>query len=292
MLMPTPGIVFAGLILLGQVPGAAGGATARRVDLGPAGATLFIPPGYHPAAGVVDLVLHLHGAGSIVEAALVESGLGSALIEFNRNGLSRVYAEPFADRTLFPRLIDAALAALRGPEDPAAAAPRLGKLTVSSFSAGFGGVRELLKVPEHFARIDTLVMADSIYAGYAGDLALRRVDPDLMDGFRRFALEAVRGRKTFVVTHSAQVPEGYGSTTETADFLIEAVAPGQVPAATATRVVRADGWIQTRRFARGRFLVLGFAGGEGTDHMQHLREIARTWKTIASDPTGPFDEMK
>ena len=46
--------------------------------------------------------------------------------------------------------------------------------------------RELLKVPEHFARIDTLVMADSLYAGYEGDPSLHHVDPALMEGFRRF----------------------------------------------------------------------------------------------------------
>jgi hypothetical protein len=291
MLMPPTGVLFAALVLLGQVPGEAGGVAGRRVDLdlqpGPGKATLFIPRGYRPGGGVADLVLHLHGTPSVVEPALIDSRLGGALIEFNRNGLSRVYAEPFTDPTLLPRLIDAAVAALKDPDDPDAAAPRPGKLTVSAFSAGFGGVRELLKVPEHFARIDTLVMADSIYAGYAGDPALRRVDPDLMEGFRRFALEAARGRKTFVITHSAQVPEGYASTTETADFLIGAVAPGGVP--EATRVAWADGWNQTRRFARGRFLVLGFAGGEGTDHMRHLREIARTWKAIPSDRSVLFD---
>jgi hypothetical protein len=72
------------------------------------------------------------------------------------------------------------------------------------------------------------------------------------------------------------VPEGYASTTETADFLIRAV--GGEP--ESTQVVWADGWTQTRRFARGRFLVFGFAGGEGTDHLRHLREIERIWKAI------------
>jgi pimeloyl-ACP methyl ester carboxylesterase len=37
----------------------------------------------------------------------------------------------------------------------------------ASFSAGFGGIRELLAVPEHFARIDGLILADSLYARVA-----------------------------------------------------------------------------------------------------------------------------
>jgi hypothetical protein len=270
------GVVVSGLIFLGPIP--EGAAPGRRVDLGEA--TLFIPDTAPPRPDVVDLVLHLHGAPSVVEPAFLEARMSGALIEFNRNGLSRVYSEPFADPALMTRLIDQALDALKGagPAGP----PRLGHLTVSSFSAGFGGVRELLKVPEHVARIVTLVMADSLFACYEGDAARHRVDPVLMSGFRRFALEAAAGRKTFVLTHSEQVPAGYGSTTETADFLIDAVGAGGEPERTV--LSWGDGWTQVRRVSRGRFLVLGFQGAEGTDHMRHLRGIARIWERIPEPP--------
>ena len=99
-------------------------------------------------------------------------------------------------------------------------------------------------MPEHFDRIDGLIMADSIYCGYTGDPKDHKVDPALMDGFRRFALEAAAGRKTFLVTHSALIPEGYASTAETADFLIDAVAGRADP----VKVDWATGWTQTRLF--------------------------------------------
>jgi hypothetical protein len=244
----------------------------QRIELD-AGATVFVPDGYKPAdGGVVDVVLHLHGAASEVEPAFVDAGFPGVLVAFNRKGLSSVYAGPFSDPALFPKLLDATLSALktRGLAD----APRLGRVVVSSFSAGFGGVRAILKVPEHFARVDGLVMADSLYCGYAGDPALRRVDPALMDGFRRFAAEAAEGRKTLLLTHSAQVPDGYASTTETADFLIASVG-GSLSKADRDW---GDGWTQTRSFSKGRFLVLGFSGTEGDDHMRHLRRIAAVWK--------------
>ena len=268
MIVLALGLGIAGLCPVGPTPD--GGAAGRRVDLGEA--TLFIPGGDRPDGGTVDLVVHLHGAPSVVEPAFIEARMSGALVEFNRNGLSRVYAEPFADPALFTRLIDRALAALK-PGD-GAGPPVLGRLTLSSFSAGFGGVREILKVPEHFARIDTLVMADSIYAGYAGDPDRREVDPALMEGFRRFALEAAAGRKTLVITHSAQVPGGYASTTETADFLIRDVGGTPEP----SDLSWGDGWTQKRRFARGKLLVLGFDGAEGADHMRHLRRIATLWE--------------
>jgi hypothetical protein len=225
----------------------------------------------------VDLTIHLHGAPSVVEPAFIEAKLTGGLIVFNRNGLSSAYAEPFADPKLFPRLLHTALGAFKAPDE--AEAPHLGRLTVSSFSAGFGGVRQILRVPEHFARIDTLVMADSLYAGYEGDASEHRVDPRLMDGFRRFAIEAAAGRKVFVLTHSAQVPESYASTTETADYLLQAIKgePEKMAASWG------DGWNLTRRFERKGFLVLGFSGTEGVDHMKHLRGLARIWGAIPAD---------
>jgi hypothetical protein len=245
----------------------------RRFGLGVEGATLFIPEGYRPrAGGVVDVVLHLHGAPSVLEPALVDARWPAVLITFNRKGLSRVYAEPFSDATLFTRLLDAARSALQ--EHEVAEAPKIGRVVISSFSAGFGGVRALLKVPEHFARIDGLIMADSIYCGYTGDAKDHKVDPALMDGFRRFTIEAAAGRKTLLVTHSALIPEGYASTAETADFLIDAVGGKADP----VNEDWAKNWTQTRAFAKGRFVVLGFAGTEGADHMSHLRQIRQLWK--------------
>lgn len=245
----------------------------RRIELKDLDATLFVPEDFKARRGdVVDVLLHLHGAASVIEPAIVESGLNSVLIEFNRKGLSKVYAEPFSDPDLFPRLLDAALAALKA--EKLVAEPKLGRVVVSSFSAGFGGVRELLQVPSTFNRIDGLIMADSIYCSYTGVLSKREVNPFLMVGFRRFAAEAAAGRKTFVLTHSAQVPEGYASTTETADYLIKALDLKDF----AVTMDWGPTLSQARAKAKGQFVVLGFAGKEANDHMAHLRRIGSFWK--------------
>jgi hypothetical protein len=83
----------------------------------------------------------------------------------------------------------------------------------------------------------------TLRAKYAGDPAAHRVDTELMAGFVRFAREAAAGRKAMLLTHSAQVPEGYASTTETADFLIAAVGGAPDPAP----LDRDDSWRQSRR---------------------------------------------
>jgi hypothetical protein len=264
------------LLLITQSPRAA--VDGQRIEL--RDAVLFIPRDYRTRDDLVNVVLHLHGAASVIEPALREANWNAVLIQFNRRGLSRVYAEPFSDKALFPRLLDDALEQIK--QKALSKNPRVGKVIVSSFSAGFGGVRELLKVPEHFARIDALVMADSLYCGYAGDPGKKQVDPKLMEGFERFARESAVGHKRFLLTHSAQVPAGYASTTETADFLIARLAG----APRATRVVWDPEWVQTREFSAGGFVVFGFEGVDADAHMKHLRNIGRLWKR------QPVDDRK
>ena len=271
-------LLIAGLALSSQTSPAADAPSGRRIDLG-GEATLFVPEGFQPREGRVDVVLHLHGASRVVESALVASSWPAVLIEFNRNGLSSVYAKPFADHTLFPRLLDGVIRSL--VDAKLVDSPKLGRVAVSSFSAGFGGVRELLKVPEHFERIDTIILADSLYCGYEGDAASKKLDPKLMVGFREFARQAVTGSKVMVVTHSAQRPEGYGSTTETADDLIQVV--GGKPGSA--RVDRENGWVQAREFRRKGLVVLGFDGAGPEDHMRHLRRIGETWSVARSAAT-------
>ncbi|MDG3003719.1 hypothetical protein [Paludisphaera mucosa] len=250
----------------------------ERIDMAE-DAKLFIPSGWHSREGKVDILLHLHGTPTVTEPALVTVGWNAVLVSFNRNGLSAAYSKPFTDPTLFPRLIDETVKAVAARRS---AALNVGNVVVSSFSAGFGGVREMLKTPASFDRIDAIVLADSLYCGYAGDPIEKRVDPDLMNGFERYAREAAEGRKAMIVTHSAQVPPGYGSTTETADDLIKvaAVTPEMVD------IDWGDSLRQTRRAAKGRFQVLGFSGEGPEDHMRHLRRIAEVWRRLPDSIPG------
>ena len=211
--------------------------------------------------------LHLHGATATVEQQFARIGAPGVLVTLTLPGLSKVYADHFADERVFMELLRTVKDVVRAQAGGAGWEP--GELTVSSFSAGFGGVRQLLRQREAFERIATLVMADSIYCGYAGPIAERRVDPELITGFTRYARLAAEGKRRMLVTHSAQVPEGYASTTETADFLIAAVGGRRGPEVG----VWEDGLAATGRFAQGGLEVVGFAGVEAKDHLQHLRSL-------------------
>jgi len=229
---------------------------------------VFVPACLPRGLERVDLVVHFHGAPSVVEREFATAGLRAVLVTVNYGGLSARYEKPFSDPKLFGTLLDEALAGLqaRGLVAPTAAWRRV---CVSSFSAGFGAVRAILKVSAYFDRIDALYLADTLYAGYVGDGAERKVDPEDVRDFCGFAAEAAAGRKTLLVTHSYLEPGRYAGTHETADNLIAA-------AGAERRKVDERGPAGMRIISRadkGRFHLWGCEGKTGEDHMGHLRNM-------------------
>lgn len=238
-------------------------------------AVVSLPPNWTTLGPEVPVWLHLHGAPAVVEKGFAAIGAPGVLINVTLPGLSKVYADFLASPKAFEDLLRETQAALRreAPETEW----RLGRLTVSSFSAGFGGVRQLLAQPAAFDRIATLIMADSIYCGYTGNAAEKQIDPALMAGFVRFARLAADGEKRLLITHSRQIPEGYASTTETADYLIRTLG--------GERTEEAQDWPEGLRlvstFSQGQCEVLGFAGSEPEDHLRHLRAIGALYERTA-----------
>jgi hypothetical protein len=234
-----------------------------------------------------DLVIHFHGAVDAIRRAIERGGLEATVVVVNQPGLSAAYATPFRDDpALFARLLTAAA---RQPGDAEGGpAPPWRRVTLSCFSAGYGAVREILRDPAAFDRVDAIVAADSIYAGLDETQAAgggRRVDPHDMAGFRGFAAAAAAGRKVFVVTHSAQ-PTPYASTTETADDLLAHVGLER----EAVEALPGEEFPQVSRAGRGGFEVLGFEGASAPAHLFHLRAIDRWWTAAAkraTDATRP-----
>jgi hypothetical protein len=279
---------FAKLTLICCVAIAAGTAPVDRTAAAAAddlrfqlesGNTVFVPAKLPADSREVDLVVHFHGAADIVVREFKAAGHAAVLLVVNYRGLSSAYETPLSDETLFDKLLDQTLSELvRRDRVPGTA--RWRRLCVSSFSAGFGAVRALLRVPRHFQRIDALYLADTVYAGYRHEDGRRVVDPKNMSGFRQFATAAVAGRKTMIITHSYLKPGSYAGTHETADDLLAFVGLNR-------RIVDAAGPNDMRIIAcaeRGNFHVFGCAGATGADHMAHLRNMRFGYKMLADVP--------
>lgn len=219
----------------------------------------------------VQLLIHFHGALETTRRALARSEFRGTLVVVNFPGLSSAYSKPFADHR---KLLDEIIGHATATTDDKATTPNP-RIILSSFSAGYGAIREILKSPEHFKRIDAIVTADSIYAGLDAEAPARVVSPENMSEFLRFAELATKGEKQFVLSHSAQTTP-YASTTETADYLLETLQIARLADSTIQRPL----FTQTSKARQGKFTVLGFSGETGQHHMQHLHQIDLLWGSL------------
>lgn len=226
--------------------------------------------------GTADsVVVHFHGALETVRDAYARSRFSGVLVVVNFPGLSSAYSGPVAeDSRLFSGILNRAWMETHDRTD----APDWKFIALSSFSAGYGAVREVLKSDAHFERVGAVIAADSIYAGLETTTRERAVHAEHMRDFLRFARRASRGETRFVLSHSAQ-PTPYASTTETADYLLASLSLERL----AETAIERDGLRQASGASRGGFHVLGFEGATGPDHLRHLYHIDLLWDLCLSE---------
>ena len=212
------------------------------------------------------LMIHFHGAIPTARKALAHSTFNGTLVIVNFPGLSSAYAQPFEDN---PQLFEQILLNSNSSSDS--------HILLSSFSAGYGAIRQILKSPKYFDQIHAIVLADSIYAGLDAEKPKRRVSQANMQDFQRFADLASTNQKTFVLSHSAQ-PTPYASTTETSNYLLASLRIDRIPSTTIQRA----NFCQSTSAKKGQFTVLGFDGETGQHHMQHLHNIDALWNIANS----------
>lgn len=215
----------------------------RRVKLSLG--TLLLPDARKPA-----LLIHFHGAAWVAEQSARRWKRNAAVLAIEAGSGSAVYTRAMADPARFAGLLQEA-------------GGNFGPVVVSSFSAGYGAVREILKLRSNWDLIDAVVLADSLHS----DL---KIDAEHMQPFVDFAREAAAGRKSLLITHSEVFPGTFASTTQTADYILDKLGLKRRP------VLRWGplGMQQLSAARSGRFETLGFAGNSAPDHVDHLHALA------------------
>ncbi|TWT47632.1 hypothetical protein [Botrimarina hoheduenensis] len=259
-------LLVSGLLLtqLGSAGAQLPTATGRQLALQQSAWRLFIPTGVTPRAdGTVDLLVHFHGESQTVWNNAAYAKLNAAIVTVNYNGLSSAYSTPFAQASLFQTLLNSAASTLAAQPD-FGVGTSWGQLAVSSFSAGYGAVRQILASPTYRNQIDSLLAADSLYATTASDgTAL----DSQMAGYKAFADLAATGQKRFVFSHSQVPTYTYESTAETGDELL-----AHLGLATAPTSQTGLGDLRFyRTTSRQGFSLWGALGTSGDSHLSHLR---------------------
>ncbi len=242
--------------------------------LGNSGYQLIIPSTFIPSHNV-DLLFHFHGDPTVVRDQAKAANLNVLIVTANLGALSSAYQTPFQnDNTLFQQLMDAAQTTARTqpsiPDDMT-----WNNLAVSSFSAGYAGVREVLKQPAYFNRISSLLLADSLYASYTSTTDLTPLDSQ-MTNFRTFVQQAAAGNKTFIFAHSLVATTGYCDTKTCADDLAASAALTFSPY-SATGL---GGIHYYRKAVKGNATLYGATEDTGTGHLLFLQDISQWYDDL------------
>jgi hypothetical protein len=237
-----------------------------RVDLKSlTGATLFTTTNVNPNKPV-PLLIHFHGAPWLIETHIARHLPKVALVTVQLGSGSSAYRRPFEEPELFRKLLNEAGQALgikRG----------WSSITLTGFSAGYGGIRQILRRPEYFALVNNVLLLDGMHASYLPEGKLLAdggtIQPSDIDVYVRFAQAAVAGSKVFVVTHSEIFPAAYASTTECADYLLVQLSLKRRPKPANGPM----GMQQLSAVDEKGFHVRGYAGNIAPDHVDFLHAM-------------------
>jgi hypothetical protein len=226
----------------------------EKLDIG----TLYLPPGLGSRP---ELLLFFHGEPWIAEVAAARHKV-AVISEVAGNG-SAVYSKLFEDPRRFPQLVK---------EAEAKAHRRFARVILGGWSAGCGALRQILKSPESYARVNSVICIDGVHTDYAegkpGPLESSLGDQNLQV-WLHLGRDAMAGRKRFLLTHSEIFPGTYASTTETADYILKQLGVRR----RAVLKWGPMGMQQLSEASRGKFLLLGYAGDSAPDHVDQLQSL-------------------
>jgi hypothetical protein len=211
--------------------------------------------------GGFDVMIHFHGHEP-VRKEWVRVMEGPVHVGIDLGIGSGPYMTAFNSEDSFKRLIESiekAMAKKTGKKNA-----HVRKVGLSSWSAGYGAVQEIIGKPYGQKLVDLVILLDGLHSGYQGNM----VNETQIKPFVEWAQAAARGDKLMFVSHSSIIPPGYASTTETANFLIYKV--GGKPTRTKPRGNDPMGLDLISRYSRGKFHVRGYAGNDKMDHCAHI----------------------
>lgn len=222
-------------------------------------AQLFIPDYFVPPVdGKFLLVFHLHSASWAAENQVYKSQSNAVLFNIHLGALSSPYQNYFSDQNKFSAILDTVLSVLN--YNSIIQSPQIKYLIITSFSAGYAGLREILKTQSYYDMISAINLADGLHCNSdPGTAAIQ------MQDFLKFAKDARDEDKIMLLTHSSITTSGYQSTTQTANYLIQntgvSVTPVNQTDEIGTMYAKCDS---------GYFQIKRYHGQTAEDHLKHL----------------------
>lgn len=230
-------------------------------------ATLFIPDSFKPAKSI-DLWAHFHSADWYVISEYQRTDFRDPLLVFNLGQGSTVYGKPFVDKGVFEEWIKEALKLLPGSPT------QVKGLHLTSFSAGFGAVRNIIPDERVCKLLKTVILGDSFYGSLETTEPERKVLPTHVDIWQPLVDQALSGKTTVIITTSQITPETYAGTWEVSRAVAEKNGVPSIPINQSGPAENDPTQPLLSRFEKGRLYIWNYAGETSLAHMTHARRLA------------------
>jgi hypothetical protein len=216
------------------------------------------------------LLIHFHGASFVPSFCVMNSIEQFILVTINLGSGSSVYESEFVDKN---QLLDLEKNIANRIYEEENIKINFSETFISSFSAGYGAVRAILRNEKNMSKIDGIILLDGLHTDYIPEKIVLsqggKLNEQKLIPFLKFAKLAVNGKKKFVITHSEIFPGTYASTTETTDYLIQALMLERKPVLKWGPL----GMQQLTETHKGNLFILGYAGNAAPDHIDHFHGL-------------------
>lgn len=219
------------------------------------GAPVYVPDG---CRGRYDVILHFHGAHPYVRDLIEKAGIRAVVAILNAGNGAERYGQAYQSAGALSSLlrqVEMAAAPLCGGD------ARPSRVALTAWSAGYAAVEKLILRPEDRDRVDAVLLADGLHAGFT-DRWKRTFAPNALQAFREFAQLAKADHKLMAITHSSIMTDGYASTTECSQLLLDALSVRPEPPYSSGHA--------------GHFSVEGSAGDDKAAHIAQFRQMDAT----------------
>lgn len=232
--------------------------------------TAYIPAGWKPSQRIA-VAVHFHGPDWHSIQEHIASGEKSVLLSSSPGEGSSTYAKLMGTKGTLDAWFVALLSELkkRGAEPGA----QVTDLDLSSFSAGYGAIRELVQQPEVYRRIRSVILCDSMYGSLAPGDPRRPLDAHI-EVWIPLARDAMAGRKTFVASVSSVPTPSYASSSECLTALVEKIGLRWNDSDPAWPATKNRDYPLIRWAGKGGFFAWHYAGHDAAAHTTHIRHLA------------------
>lgn len=248
------------------------------------GHVMTIPTAFEAPDGAFDLVVHFHGNTEAVEESYKRAGIHAVVVIINLGEGADLYERAFADPSALSRVRRRVRDKLR---ERGVTEPRLRRMALSAWSAGYGAVLRVIEQPKHRDAIDAVFLLDGMHAAYTP--VLRNVAIGDVKPFIRLAERAVDDELLFFVTHSLIQPKNteLASVREVADLVLDHVGVERKKVSGATKPFMLDAVkeiyaersmlsLEARSVAiSGQLMVVEYGGRSPLHHVAHLLQMSQ-----------------